>query len=407
MRILLSIIVIFSFLTNCYSSQPDILEPQALPKSTSTGVSWINKFAHQQPMKFTIHPNSRVDLRCTEVLIESYDLDQFEKEEEKKSSLKRNAEKVEEQITPLLSPRKQGRFKSQVMVNSELKVLPALTMSSFRDRSPQSFIAENGTTVVFVDLDRTAMQNKYLLFQLDADWQDEILNSFYEEGNFDGSAEDFQLFKRYIATTQDCLSPYCKQFDEELVEEQGRKFLSGLSEDGAIVIGLTARKFLIADKTDTSLRSLGIHFDQLSGLGNFSIDHHMFKFQNGVCYTGNIVKKFQVIPTLLKQVVHDRLNKKGPYFTYHFDDSETEIQAFETENTPGNPTVYRIIMQPVFYNGFEKLSEPKLALLNAGDNAEIYREIDEEFFYGGFEKWLLQEHGRKIKKQALVASPYL
>jgi hypothetical protein len=413
MRIFISAIFTLGFVATCQASKPEIIDPNEVTTVTaSPSNDWYETLFRSDaarrgaqasdsafiPMAFTkalsigqnsaFTPSKPLNLICTEVLSEDSQ-DGF-------LSTKKRPER-EEEIKPVpLSPSKKGKPADQVVNLPAVRVLPAITLNALRDRKVDSIIAPNGTTVILVDLDRTLVQQKHLFMHLDEATKAATVASFYNNDCFEGSEEDFGFFQEYISATHQFLTPYSKQFVEDYVEADAPEYFAELHAKGAVIIGLTARKFLVADETDKSLRKLRFDFGKLSGLTGLTLSNGLFKLQNGVCYTGNAGRKVNAIPTILETIVHQLLNKQGPYNVYHWDDNDDEIGAFSPENPPKNLTAHPVTIQPFHYMAYELLIGPKVLSVMDGDHDPVHRELDDGFFYGGFRTWLMQEHGREV-----------
>jgi len=237
---------------------------------------------------------------------------------------------------------------------------------------------------LFFELDRTLVRPKYLLHNLYPEEQTNILDEFQKQEMFDGTSSEFTNFKNYIQSTQDYFSPNFIG-DETFVEPSSLSLIKRLSESGAIIMGLTARHFLISDITHQSLKNLGIDFEKLSGFeaNACSAEGRPNGLKKGIYYTGNQLSKVACLQTLTR-LIKSKLKKNGPFKIYHFDDNPGEIDAFYAPNIPLTDLDADICVQPYFYTGHDKFMD------NLDKNA-LFQEIDEEFYYNFFKKLNLQQ----------------
>lgn len=281
------------------------------------------------------------------------------------------------------SPKKQKVNDGKSQPSGSFKVNPHYKIKSFSQINTQKFLEPEGTSIVLFDLDRTLVCPKYAFHNFRPEEQNNILDEFYYRNYFDGTHDEFIGFIEYMKSTQyNYFSPnYIK--DEKLVEESARTFINGLQKKGVLMLGLTARSFIIAKDTYNSLNDLGLDFNELSGGLKICNDSFRKKtnlnpkagVENGIFYTGDQVFKVSLIPEIVN-LVSEKLNVSGPFNVYHFDDSESEVGAYydktETEHLH-EKSHHRIFVQPCFYTGHEKFLNSLRANINS-----VHQEIDEE-----------------------------
>jgi hypothetical protein len=155
----------------------------------------------------------------------------------------------------------------------------------------------------------------------------EILKQFRDDGHIKSSDNQLNKFLSYVRSLY---------YYEELVEGNIKNILDDLYKKKAIIVGLTARKSLIADQTNRMLLSHHIDFGSLSGLADIEMKGDQGELMtDGIFYTCNIDPKAEYIEPLIEQIrlIH---NLEGPINAYHFDDSYSEIDAYETTQASQN-----------------------------------------------------------------------
>lgn len=293
-------------------------------------------------------------------------------------------------LTTCQASKPEFEVEKEVFSRPRLEVLPSIALNSFNDFYPNLLMNRGGTKIICVDIDLTIIQNKLHILNFSDENQAEILNTFRINWEYNISDDDFNLLKAYIKETNNFYSPFSKLNGGILIEPVTPNVLSNWKNEGAVIIGVTARKYNIADDTDKSLKALGINFAELSGFGSLVLEEELFQFKNGICYTNNKIRKLYVIPWLLA-LVEQHQKKIGPYITFHFDDSKVEIGEFQPENPPMNPTSVPVSIQPVFYRGFVFFNKSKFENLD-----DTYQEIVDHFLDDGFTNWFKTVHRKTI-----------
>jgi hypothetical protein len=279
-----------------------------------------------------------------------------------------------------------------------IKMGPRTTLKSFEAINVNELVAKKGTTIAFVDLDNTLVRPLHLFHNLNltVEQSKKLLHNFFKRQMFSGDDKQFPQFVEYVISTSDfCSKEYIR--DQALVEESSLAVIKAFKEKGAIVMGLTARSFSIADWTHESLKNLGINFAELSQWGTTSITYNSERvgMKNGIFFTGNQFYKFTKVPYLIAEI-ETHLKKEGPFTVYHFDDNPNEIEAFHQNDTLydealDGKTLSNLCIQPYLYTGHDQW----IGQLKANT---IYQEIDEEFYHARF---LKKQESRQIEETSL------
>jgi hypothetical protein len=265
--------------------------------------------------------------------------------------------------------------KKRMKGSENITFKPAEEIRSFDDVKVCDLIAENGATIVFVDIDGTLMRNALWFDNLHDDDKGELIDDFYLSSQSKVISRDHALFREFL------LNRDLNDLAQVLVDNSAPALLAKLKESGAIIVALTARHSQISEETKAELLSLGIDFAKLSGM-----DKTEFKgvgegagFIDGIYYTnfhGNQYLKAQVIVGLTNRI-QKKLGLKGPFKIGHLDDNIEEIDAFKEMDTLCTIyTFYPASKDEMVITPYHCCAHDKLRDRATEERTEIYQELN-------------------------------
>lgn len=186
--------------------------------------------------------------------------------------------------------------------------------------------------IIFLDIDLTLIKKACILNYLPINEVDFYLKKFILEKvikNLNNPDNMCSFIDMIILHEIPFLEYIRKQINKfSLIESDVPQLLKELKKYNVIIIGLTARNKIFAQKTYKTLYKLGIDFSELSTLKNleFKIDENT-ELRNGIIYTANIKKKAQVIVEFMSEL-NKNLSENKIWDIIHIDDNPGEIISF-------------------------------------------------------------------------------
>lgn len=229
-------------------------------------------------------------------------------------------------------------------------ILPVRTISSLLEINENSLRA-NGLTIVTFDLDGVIFKYKEFVPHL----PDDSLKAFLGKLKQKQPAiteEEINAFFVWLRTDR-------RFYETYLLESIIPELIENLYRKNIVIIGLTARKNIIANLTNFSLMAEGINLAKTSGIPDW---HGAIKntgkgsvyLEKGVIYTGNMIHKAEILPLVADIILSSRSieyphqkNVVLPVTMYHIDDSEAEIKAFSAEYIKPYKLTYPLTIQPI------------------------------------------------------------
>lgn len=297
--------------------------------------------------------------------------------------------------TPLKQPGIEQKSAPKKENSFPIVIEEAQEVKKFKHVDFSKLVTEEEIIIAFFDVDKTLVMEKFLTLHLSSSDRLYFLKVFKEGDNFDGDEEQYQKFEQfYTSYALDYLTaetyPETRLVEDCIVD--GLKFLKSKK---VIVVGLTARHGSIAGLTHADLKSKGIDFEDLSGLGDHEVIHKDRPeiLKHGIYFTGSHRKKAEVIPGLVADILK-KLGKTTPtrVKAFHFDDSLVEIAGFKkgdvgvSESLPGPLTIC-----PIYYAWHDYFMSKLVEKPN-----QLFREIDEDFYYERFLSQQLDKMTREV-----------
>ncbi|ARN84964.1 DUF2608 domain-containing protein [Candidatus Nucleicultrix amoebiphila] len=317
-----------------------------------------------------------------------------------------NLQCSEEEIhepTPLKQPSIEQQSSPKKENSFPIVIEEAQKVEKFKHVDFSKFVNEEEIIFAFFDIDKTLVMENFLTLHLSSPDRLYFLKAFKEGSNFDGDEEQYQKFEQFYASyTLDCLTaetyPQTRLVEDCIVDK-----LKFLKSKKVIVVGLTARHGAIAGLTHADLKSKGIDFEDLSGLGDHEVIHKDSPetLKHGTYFTGNHRKKAEAIPELVAEILRKldilkKLENTSPVKirAFHFDDNLVEIAGFKkgdvgsSERLPGPLTIY-----PIYYAWHDNFMNKLVEKPN-----QLFREIDEDFYYERFLPQQLDKMTREVNE---------